>query len=231
MKREISVKMDSSRKTWSFEELRSLCAAKGLPDSKIYREALEWKRWRASYHAKQYERYQKRLDKLFPPQHKRDINKWICLREASEAHVEAAAQALHSMADILAQIINKAVLRGDFKERDVSLSSAFVEKLEKKAGAHKIVAALDKLRNSAEFRYINAFVNTIKHRRLLETTYHLEYGQGKRNEKAVCFQKFEYNGDCYGFTWATDIVGLYKSRIVELICEIGNAVNEYLRRI
>lgn len=219
--------MGNSQKTWSFEELRNLCTNKGLPDSKIYQEALLWKQQRASYHAEQYDEIWR---ELFSSSTEIQVGgqDWNKAQFASEAHVEAAAQVLHSMADILAQIINKAVLCDDLREDDVSLSSV-IPKLRGKSKAHKIVAAIDKLQNSTEFRYISAFVNTIKHRRLLDRIYHAEYGENKRNEKAVCFRKFEYKGNCYGFTWATDIIGPYKSRIFELISEIGNAVNEYLR--
>lgn len=222
--------MGSSRKIWSFKELRNLCVANGLPDSKIYQDALVWKQWRITYHAVEYRKFQKKLDKLFLPQTQAHKNKWVRTEKASEAHVEAAAQALHSMADILAQIINKVVLCGHFEEGDVCLSSV-INQLKETDGANKIICAINNLLNSAEFSYINAFVNTIKHRRLLETTYHLEYGENKRNEKAVCFKQFEYKNDCYDFTWATDIIGPYKSRIFELISEIGNAVNEYLRQM
>ena len=222
--------MSSSQKIWSFEELRNLCAAKGLPDSKTYREALLWKQQRALYHEEQYHKI---WTEFFSSLSGMDEVKvggrvWNKAQFASEAHVEAAAQVLHSMADVLAQIINKVVLCDDLSEYNVSLSSV-VAKLKKKDGAHKIVVAIDKLQNSTEFRYINAFVNTIKHRRLLDRVYHMEYGENTRNEKAVCFQQFEYKGDCYGFTWAIDIIGPYKSRIFKLIIEIGNAVNEYLR--
>ena len=37
--------------TWDYEELRRLCSAKGLPDSTVYQNSLEWKRWRVEYHA------------------------------------------------------------------------------------------------------------------------------------------------------------------------------------
>jgi len=219
--------MGSSQKTWSFEELNNLSAAKGLPGSRVYQQALLWKRWRASYHAEQYDEIWSRL---FSSSDEIQVGgeDWNKAQFASEAHTEAATQVLHSMVDILAQIINKVVLRDGLPEDKVTLNS-IVRELGKQGIANKIVAAIDKLQNSEEFRYINAFVNTIKHRRLLDTTYRLEYGKGKRNEKAVCFREFEYKGDSYGFTWATDIIGPYKNRIVELISEIGIAVNEYLR--
>ena len=222
--------MSSSQKTWNFEELRDLCINKGLPDSKIYQEALLWKQQRASYHAEQYHKIWSELFSSLGELGETKVGGqvWNEAQFASEAHVEAAAQALHSMADILAQIINKAVLRDGFPEDKVTLYR-IVGKLKKQGIAHKIVAAIDKLQNSEDFRYIDAFLNTIKHCRLLNRIYHMEYGEDKRNEKAVCFQQFEYKGHRYGFTWATDIIGPYKSCIFELIMEIGNAVNQYLR--
>lgn len=216
----------SKRKTWNFKELRHLCLAKGLPDSQVYQDTLLWKQWRASYHAEQYREI---WMELFSSSNEIQVGGkgWNKAQFASEAHVEAMAQALHSMADILAQIINKTVLCAEFSEGDVKLSKILNE-LKKKPQASKIVERINKLQNSVEFRYIDAFVNTIKHRRLLDRVFHVEYGEGKRNDKAVCFRKFEYKGSRYGFIWATDIIGPYRDRILKLISEISNAVNEYV---
>lgn len=217
------------RKTWNFKELRDLCATKGLPDSQVYQDTLFWKRQRSSYHAEQYREIWR---EFFSSSNEIQVGGegWNRAQFASEAHVEAMAQVLHSMADILAQIINKVALCAKFLEGDVKLSKILKE-LEKKPQAVKIVERINKLQNSDEFGYIDAFVNTIKHRRLLDRVFHLEYGKGKRNDKALCFRKFEYKGNWYGFTWATDIIGPYRNRILELVSEVGNAVNEYVREI
>ncbi len=222
-------KMGSSQKIWSFEELRNLCAAKGLPDSKIYQEALLWKKERALYHE---EEYQKIWAELFSSHATLTVGseEWNKAQFASEAHVEAAAQVLHSMGEVLAQIINKAVLSDELKEDAVSMTTVR-DKLAKKQGTGKISQAINKFQNSAEFKYINAFVNIIKHRRLLDRVFHAEGGENKRNAHGVCFLEFRYKGNLYPFTWATDIIDQYKICIFELIQEIGNAVNDYLRRI
>ena len=177
------------RKTWNFKELRDLCATKGLPDSQVYQDTLFWKRQRSSYHAEQYREIWR---EFFSSSNEIQVGGegWNRAQFASEAHVEAMAQVLHSMADILAQIINKVALCAKFLEGDVKLSKILKE-LEKKPQAVKIVERINKLQNSDEFGYIDAFVNTIKHRRLLDRVFHLEYGKSKRNDKALCFRKFE----------------------------------------
>ena len=85
------------------------------------------------------------------------------------------------------------------------------------------------MKDSHEFKYINAFVNTIKHRRLLETEYVAEFGMGTRNDDGIQIKAFSYKGDSFPPIWAKDIVGDYQSRILEHIYAIGNAVNDYLR--
>ncbi len=152
---------------------------------------------------------------------------WNEAQLASEAHVEALAHVLHSMVDVVAQIINKVILRDELDKDCVSLPRVKA-KLKEKDGTQNILSAINKLQNSAEFRYINAFVNTIKHQRILNRVWHAEYGKGKRNQRAVCFKKFEYKGKSYDFTWATDIIEPYRKRIYGYIVKIGNAVNEYL---
>lgn len=221
--------MSEAQVFWSFEELRNLCKAKGKPDSRIYQETLLWKKERARYHE---EEYQKIWAELFSSHATLTVGseEWNKAQFASEAHVEAAAQVLSSMGDVLAQIINKAVLSDELKEDDVYMTKVR-GKLGKKQGTDKISQAINKFQNSAEFKYINAFVNIIKHRRLLDRVFHAEGGENKRNAHGVCFLEFRYKGNSYPFTWATDIIGQYKIRIFELITEIGNAVNEYLRRV
>jgi hypothetical protein len=131
------------------------------------------------------------------------------------------------MADILGHIINQVVLCGALPEHNVSLYSVLCE-LHKKAVAPDILTKVTKFKNSTEFEYIDAFVNTIKHRRILDTNYHAEYGTGKRNDQGILFKNFIYKNKKFPTTWAKDIVGPYRDKIFKDISDIGNSINSYL---
>jgi len=147
---------------------------------------------------------------------------------ASTAETEAAAQALFSMGDILAQIVNKSVLKEPLPEAQVSLPEVH-KHLEEQGYAPIVVAQIESLQKSNEFKYLSAFVNTIKHRHLLDINFRAERGEGTRNTQGIRFKDFEYKGRNYPVTWATDILNSYKKRIAVLICAVGNAINDYLR--
>ncbi|HKZ82296.1 MAG TPA: hypothetical protein VJ793_01410 [Anaerolineae bacterium] len=121
--------------TWNLEELRNLCAAKGLPDSTVYQNALYWKLQRADFHKKQSETI---WSNLFSAHQELQIygEEWIQAQFAYESHVEAAMQSLHSMADILAQIINQAILNGALLEDEVSFSGV-LDRLKCPYSAHR----------------------------------------------------------------------------------------------
>jgi len=214
---------------WNYEELRRLCSAKGLPDSTVYQNSLEWKRWRVEYHA---ERAQAVWDELFSAGTPVVVGgtDWEETQFASTAETEAAAQVLHSMADVLAQIINQAILGGKLAEQEVTLAGVLKE-LRRQKIATALVSKVEGLQKSAEFDYVNAFVNTLKHRRLLDTEYRAEFGKNMRNAEGVRFKAFSYKGKQYPVTWARDILGPYKTKIIELISCVGNAINDHLREV
>jgi hypothetical protein len=96
------------------------------------------------------------------------------------------------------------------------------------------VNALEDLRDSQEFKYIAAFVNTIKHRRLLDTDYYGEFGQGKSNIVGVRFLSFKYEKpnkptENYDNTFAETIVNDYIERISNFIYGVGTATDTYIR--
>ncbi len=212
---------------WDFTELNSLCAKENIPDSRIYQKALIWKKELALFHSKQSNDV---WNSLFS-RHKKLIvgeKKWQDTHLASEAHVIAAAQALHSMGDILGQIINQVLLSGALSEDDVTLNNVLTS-LANRGSASNIVAEVLILKNSSEFKYISAFVNITKHRRILETDFHAEGGIDTRNDQGIRFKQFNYGRNQFPIVWAKDIVGSYKNKIFHYICNIGIAVNSHLK--
>jgi hypothetical protein len=213
--------------TWDFKELDVLSKKKALPDTSVYQNTIHWKIIRTNYHAELCEEI---WTTLISSSEKITLNgyKWNKAQISVEANVEATAQVLHSMADIVAQIINKVILEGK-NEDDITLGKVFIE-LNKYANTKEITTAIKKLNNSPEFEYMNAFVNTIKHRRLLDTTYYLlREGHIPNMTKGICFQEFEYKGKKYEKQFADYIIVNSKNEIIDLILGIGISINDYLR--
>lgn len=216
---------------WDYEELRKLCQKRGVRCSIAYQNALQWKLWRADYHAERAQAVWSELDQLVEVKGPIVVGgqDWSETEFASTAETEAAAQALHSMADILAQIINEAVLKRPLSGAQVTLFNV-CKNLKNQKNASSVASRIEALQASKEFDYLHAFVNTIKHRRLLDTEWRAEYGEGARDERGIRFKAFTYKGKSYSTIWASDILNDYKNKVVDLICAVGNAVNDYLRQ-
>ncbi|MBI4642075.1 MAG: hypothetical protein HY731_15415 [Candidatus Tectomicrobia bacterium] len=211
---------------WNYVEFKDLCNAQGRRDSTVCHNALVFKQDFAEFHANQAADAWSRLFTSGVP-----ISiggqEWEEAGFAYEAYTEAAVQALHPMADILAQIINLAILGGSLSEDQVSLAKV-KKKLE--CIASDVLSAINVLEQSQEFCYIAAFANTIKHRRLIDISFHVEYGAGTSNTLGFRFDTFSYKRHTYPAVWGRDILENYRLRVVDLICDIGNTMNDFLRR-
>jgi hypothetical protein len=111
-----------------------------------------------------------------------------------------------------------------------------INKLQNEENTEDIVNALKKLRDSHAFKYIAAFVNTIKHRRLLDTDYYGEFGLNKNNKIGVRFRAFKYEKprqptENYDDMFAETILNDYMRCIFTLIDEIGYFVDIYINDI
>lgn len=217
--------------TWNFEELRDLCRGKSIPEDTIskfsnFAEALHWRYKRAEFHAQQAHKILDKLSALtITSCNDEDYNELVF---EYEAYVEACVQSLHSVSDILGQIINLLILYEQFSEDKISLKIVINHMIQNEI-APDILDEINKLFCSYEFCYIQAFCNTIKHRRLIETEFRGEFGKDRRNEEGVVFVEFDYKGVTYPKTWAKDIIDKYREEIFNLVVEVGLKVNDFVR--
>ena len=208
--------------------MNKLCEEKGINNVKIYQNSLHWRWLRADYHAKTAAKI---WEDLFNKEH-------VALGDQSffdatfsyEAQVESCIQSLHSLGDILSQIINVLVLQNKYSEHDVSIKKV-IDTMEKQNIASEINKSTRNLLNDNSFNYIGAFCNTIKHRRLLHTDFRTEWGENARNESGLRFEEFEFKGATYPQTWCSDILEKYRFQIFSLINEIGFNINKYIAAI
>jgi len=208
---------------WNFEELNKLCQQKNIPESIVYQKSLEWRWRRADFHAeKAKEIWAELFSKPVITQDSR-FNEAVF---SYEAHVEACIQSLHSMADMLAQIINVVILKNQFMEDGVYFKTLIGE-MEKNGIAPLVTNYMKKLLNHEVFQYIDAFCNTIKHRRLINSKFRAEYGKDYRNESGIKFLQFNYKSKTYPETWGNDILEQYRFQMRELVTEVGLNINKF----
>jgi len=212
---------------WNYSELSKLCKEKGIPDAIIYQNSLGWRWKRADYHA---EMASKVWSDLFKESFSFVDQRCYEAIFSYEAQVESCAQALHSQADILAQIINVLILGNRLPEDSVSIKKV-VAIMENENIAPDIAKSARQLLNDGIFNYIEAFCNTIKHRRLIKTDFRAEYGESARNESGLRFEEFLFKGDTYPQTWGSDILEKYRFHLLDLIVEVGLNINRYIEKI
>jgi hypothetical protein len=211
---------------WDFAELQDHCLKKGVADSTIYQRSLGWRWARADFHAEKAQAVWKELyGASFSTHDPRFGAAWF----SYEAHVEGCVYALHAMADILAQIINIVVLKSRLKEEDVAVRQ-LVKLLKSEPSASQVMASIQRLLDSDEYCYIDAFCNTVKHRRLLDTKFRAEDGIGTRNKEGIKFLPFSYKGKTYPESWGDDILE-YRLRINDLVKEVVMSLTEFVRNM
>jgi hypothetical protein len=215
--------------TWNFNELKDLCRRKGISDDLIFRiseyaNSLNWRYHRAKFHA---EKSRAILKRLFAKSFTFGDQRYKRAAFSYEAHVEACILSLHAMADILSQIINIVLLQNRFHEHTVYLKK-IKSNMEKNRITPEIVVKLKELVNCNEFRYIESFSNTIKHRRLIKTHFRAEFGGNSRNEEGLVFREFSYKDVSYPETWGSDIIDKYLKKIFELVNDAGLEINDFL---
>ena len=92
----------------------------------------------------------------------------------TEAHTIAAAQAIHSVPDILAQALYLAFRLDTIRPmRECDRTMTSVVRALKSASIGSVSAPVEELLTSDIFKYLRAFVNTTKHRSLIDYSFHM----------------------------------------------------------
>lgn len=206
---------------WDIPKFKKLCSSVDIPYPRTYTLALLRKMELINYHSK---RALEVWRELFKRHSKISItdSEWIKTEIASEAHATAMASHLHSMADIMAQIVNRVVLKNLLKEGKVNINGVAKEVKNK-----KVKRVIKNLIEDTYFEYVKAFVNTTKHRYLVDREYAFEMRKGWYTQ-GIRFKGFNYKGKTYDKVWVKDLVTKYKQKIINRIIQIGNALNKYL---
>ncbi len=127
-------------------------------------DALSWKVKLANYHRTELRQL---LDRPVPFGEK---------GIAIDAHTVGLINAMHSLGDLIAQLINRVALNGTFADKQVAIKSTQFQAVVGEKDSH-LLAAIQKLLDSSPFKLIDHLCNTGKHRRAVGTG-HLMIGLG-----------------------------------------------------
>lgn len=146
-----------------------------------------------------------------------------------EANIIAAIHTVRNYADIFAQVVNSLVLTKPLAERSSSLynvSTALEDS--------RLKNRMTQLNESYWFRYLAAFSNISKHRRLLESTPTVTFDKDNSIENTgLRVQQFSYEfgseeiafEPCWGHHLLEEIYNVYRS-----ILELGQELNSHVMK-
>ncbi len=218
------------------DEFEDICEKFGLPDSRIYIETLKWKEFCAESTYKSYKYIYNQLEKEIKNSKIIEIMKngkfgsyiWKASGEAS-----CCIHITRTMVDVILQIINKTILEEEILEHNVTFSN--VKHKLKNESASKILKKLKILEESEEFNYIRNLDNKLKHQNLVPTDYvQTNLNNIKNLKKGLKIQSFEMTYDKkdskkFPEKWIDEILDQFRKKIIELIEDLGNEINEYLQ--
>lgn len=230
---------------WQPSELREKVKNRyGNSRDQLFEQAMSsfsWKLLIANYHADEYKKIIRRLLGRYSGSREVKISKIILnigsneLVEKNkidlfkaEANLAAFAQTLHSMADILAHVIYYSLPEDSFNsivEDRISLRYC-LDKLNDLPQLSELKKEIESLINLTNFQYLNAYVNTVKHRRLISSNLYTSL----INKKSFGFKimAFEYRNVPYNEKNSRDFIQIDRKLIQDAYNNIGNQVSNCL---
>jgi len=148
-----------------------------------------------------------------------------------EANIIAYAQAFHSLADILSHIIFYGLeienYNCSFNKDSISIKkvSDFINGY---LYGDLITNQVEKLFHCNEFKYLEGFVNTTKHRSLVETKHSIEFTDPQKY--GVKIYPFNYNVNKFQKKWSEDFITIDFKIILDRLINIGNSINNCLEK-
>lgn len=210
---------------WNFGKIREACRKNSLTCPEIHLLSLSWQHWKVGYHAQRAEEIWVEFRSAHTGGHEiaGGNEQWWEAYRTSAAETEATVEVINAEADIIAQVINKIILRNPLPEEEVSFWKV-LKRLKRQNPIPNVATAIETFINSSEFAYIRAFCNTIKHRNLIEKEYRIESRVGKAYTEGTRFTAFCHKNHRFPITWASDINGPYRKMLGESVEKIGDAI-------
>ena len=152
-------------------------------------------------------------------------------RFQAEAHMIAASQALHSTADIMAHAVYWALNLPSLPEPpnlDTLNLGVMLRQLRRLQVAESVRVAMENVEDLSEFIYLNAYVNTTKHRSLVKANFTAHLDPNDNPQQGMLIKPFEHKGRQFSEKWAKQFLFEEKKRVAEAVVNIGYAVDAYI---
>lgn len=145
----------------------------------------------------------------------------------AEAHIIACAQSLHSLGDIMANVVFTAsgLATEKLNERDRTLHQV-TKLLGGVPGMEQMVQPLRVLHQHRDFCYVQGFVNITKHRSLVRTYPRVSFMPEAR--QGLMIDAFEYDGELFEERWASELYLGSRVEVIKAVVRCGIAVNRWL---
>lgn len=157
-------------------------------------------------------------------------NEFFKMQFASEAHLIACAQALHSMGDIFGQVVYLSLDLDNLLAKPIPPRKQYLgvinDFMKKEGVAPCITERIEELLVCDEYCYLRDFVNVTKHISLVPARYSVAFGQEAVHGLQI--SRFSHNGNNYDTKWSDDFLDKDVNSIQKRFVEAGIVVNDYL---
>jgi hypothetical protein len=222
--------------TWKLNELRHLIeeqhGADHLQKAIPHIDSVDWKIRAASYHSytasnafatvfKEKEPHPSAVAKMMLTngEEAADFHE---ARLIYEANVIACAQAMHSVSDIISHVILDSLAIRDVDDENLDLKT-IQRLLPESSLKNRVVRTL----GLDYFRYLQDFVNTSKHVRLVGSQYTVDLTGVEKVPHGVKFRQFECKGRLHKEKWGETFLKEMKQLSIEYV-HLGCALNDYM---
>ncbi len=231
-----------SNKTWNAQELLQLCPHQVIDEARVYIKTIQNKLDRILFAVEKLDASVSSHSLQLSSEKSQEFRR---LQLEVEIYFESIAHNLHSLADVLAHIIYKFVIEPfskvslELRENQINIKKV-KEKLRtiqadasidsvKQRYVSCIADSVDSFVNLAEFNYTEDLVNTIKHRKLLDTEFRLTSIQGKVIDLGFFVEEFEKDERNHSALKIKNYVETYRITIIDTFFSVGNSINDYCR--
>ena len=222
---------------WHLEDLRQLIkehhGADQLNKANPYIYSVDWKIRAATYHSHAASSaFSDVLEKDNPHpltvfkmmfSNGEDASNFREARLVYEANVIACAQAIHSVSDIISHVIHDSLALDGIDEENLCLKD--VQRLVPESSLKQTITRVLGL---ADFRYLQDFVNTSKHVRLVDSQYSVDLTGEDKYPHGVKFRAFVCKGRTHQSKWGEDFLKAMRQISIEYVL-LGGALNEHMR--
>lgn len=131
----------------------------------------------------------------------------------SEAHLISCIHSVRASADIFSNLVNGLLLGHTLKPWECQ-----IHRVTDYLPVSPLRDQLQRFKTSHWFRYISAFINTAKHRQLVEHSVSVSFVENRVGARVGAF---EYDGASYQAAWVHDVLeGLVEAKKELLLCGI-----------